>query len=139
MRFSVPCYTAAVTVAASLLAPATASAAPEDRGFGEMFPAAARLCARAEAGRPLPRRLAPYVAGIQTACRELRASFDATQAELDRALAVAQALPRPALRRAAQSAARDLAREQIGDEREAFWRAISNLPNGGYSGPVLTV
>jgi hypothetical protein len=128
-----------MTVAASLLAPATASAALEDRSFGEALPAAAKLCARADAGRPLPRRLAPYVAGIQTACRELRATFDAIHAKLDAALAGAQALSRPAQRREAQSAARDLARDEIGGQREAFWRAISNLHSGGYSGPVLTV
>jgi hypothetical protein len=129
-----------VTAAASLLAPATACAAIEDRSLGDAFPVAAKLCARADAGRSLPRRLAPYVAGIQSTCRELRASFDATHAKLDAALAVAQTLPRPAQRRAAQSAARDLARDEIGGERDAFWRAISNLPSGGgYSGPVLTV
>jgi hypothetical protein len=128
LRLPVPQLAAALTLALLLCAPATALAGIDDSGFDRTFPAAAALCFRAAHGWP-PRRLAPYTAGIQATCRELRARYGATQRELDSALDAARALSR-AGRRLAESVARDTARHEIEAERRAFWRAIADLPNG---------
>jgi hypothetical protein len=127
VRFSIRRLAAALTLSPLLCAPAAALAGPEDAGFDRTFPAAFALCARAAEWRA-PRRLAPYVPGIQAACGDLHAGYDGTQSELDAALEAARALPRPARRRA-ESAALDRARDEIDAEREAFWQAIAGLPN----------
>jgi hypothetical protein len=67
-------FTAAAAFCVALIVPAVSAAHPGQRGFGQTFPIASRLCAAVTNGHA-PQRLQASVPAVLTACTTLNTSF----------------------------------------------------------------
>lgn len=149
----------AALVASIGIAASAASAAPGSATFGQTYPVASQLCAKAGAGT-LGKRLEPKQSQVSAACNTLESAFgplettvtmaeqtyqDAKAADKGKLAGVcpaANAAGRPACHaaraseklanaaaRLVQREAKQTYRDAIGTNRQTFWRTISSLRN----------